>query len=252
MLLRRSASEPVLPGKQQLLIVLDWDDTMIATTWLKTWLEKPPADRDPPEDGAFAELSAVSEAASKTLEAAERLGASVVLVTNALQEWLDLSLTMMPALQEAFARVGVVVHARPAECDPSEWKRLTFERVTAGYASVLSIGDGQEEREACLGLEAGPLRRSVMLLDAPTPAQLVAQHVYLAQHLERLAQVGREACDLRLHRAPGGEWVLEPVIVQQCQHRSPREPSTSSHYSGVAALGLGFVVGAAAYLRLRQ
>jgi hypothetical protein len=193
------------------LVVLDWDDTLLPTTWLvkeKILMAPPNASRSvgtaqrrmTPEHRA--ELAALEAAAHELLDAAELLG-KVIIVTNAITTWVEKSgHALVPSLASRIA-ARYPVFARPFGmklADMTSWKTYAFDREAEAYGTILSVGDGPDERGACLTL---PYRRvrSIKLLEDPSAEDLRTQQVFVAQRLADVASDARSVLDLETRRA---------------------------------------------------
>merc|ERR1719210_297053 len=77
-------AEEALPSANHVLHLVDWDDTILPTTWLsrQRLLKK----RAVASEEQQAQLASLAEAAASTLEAAASIG-RVVIVTNAAEGW---------------------------------------------------------------------------------------------------------------------------------------------------------------------
>jgi len=177
---------------KETLIVFDWDDTILPTTWLQ---------RLHNSSGGFL-LNSETEVAMKSLSAicaetlllASSLG-QVIFVTNSVPGWMDQSCQMfMPQLLELIRRYNII--ARPMHAALT-FKTGVFQREFKSYRNLISIGDGNAERSASLRLQMTPdlmlsgrdskegtkRVKSVKLLELPTCQQLYAQHEMLHQRL---------------------------------------------------------------------
>jgi hypothetical protein len=220
------------PAEPAVLVVFDWDDTLLPTSWLlrEKILSPPPnacvsvataAQRMTPEH--VAELEAITAAAHATLDAAERLG-KVILVTNALTDWVEKSGKLVPSLASRVVD-RYPVFARPLGMSPSDleaWKTHVVGQESVGFDTVVSVGDGLDERNACLTLPERFKTRSVKFYDTPVPADLVAQHAKLVQCLDFVMQDERASLDLAMYRPdptlPDWKLVSYSAPVQNHRH----------------------------------
>lgn len=170
--------------REETLIVLDWDDTILPTSWLQrinALCEKPL------RPDAQQQISALCAACATTLTLAHSLG-TVIIITNSAPGWVDQSCQLfMPSMYQPVMRLPIV--AKPMNA-PLTFKIGAFRRECRKYANLVSIGDGDAERAASLrlgvsmGVEEVPSRvKSLKLLDLPTCQQLIAQHETLQQRL---------------------------------------------------------------------
>jgi hypothetical protein len=180
------------------LIILDWDDTLLPSTWLQQQGLQIASDADMPNHEQKMELSMVARHVIKTLRRARRLG-HVIIVTNAEKGWVEL--TCAKFLPEVFPHLeGIKVtsarsafeHIQPPS--PVQWKWLTFHREIAAFyrmqaklpgmqhkISIISIGDANHERTALFRAteDRDCWTKSLKLMERPTVEQLLRQHELL-------------------------------------------------------------------------
>mmetsp|Transcript_27260 Transcript_27260/g.62809 ORF Transcript_27260/g.62809 Transcript_27260/m.62809 type:complete len:420 (-) Transcript_27260:88-1347(-) len=184
---------------QETVIVFDWDDTLLPTSWLER-IHALSAGA-PLRPDMQRQISALSAACAQTLSIAATLG-TVVIVTNSAPGWLDQSCQLfMPQLCQQLR--SFPVFAKPTHA-PLTFKMVTFQRECRTYRNVISIGDGDSERVASLRLQnnsfSEPRRKawqgdsdaqrcvkSVKLVELPTCQQLVQQQEMLQVRLPDIA-----------------------------------------------------------------
>lgn len=177
------------------LIVLDWDDTLLPSTWLQQQGLQITAGSALPSEEQKAELSRVARCVIKTLRRAKRLG-HVIVVTNAEKGWVELScrkfLPEVAPLLEGVKVLSARALFEPAwPQSPIQWKRLAFHREVSTFfqgpsktaaadirKNVVSVGDSLQERTALLEATDGRhcWAKSLKLLERPSVEQLVKQH----------------------------------------------------------------------------
>mmetsp|Transcript_54366 Transcript_54366/g.129550 ORF Transcript_54366/g.129550 Transcript_54366/m.129550 type:complete len:419 (+) Transcript_54366:68-1324(+) len=178
---------------QETVIVFDWDDTLLPTSWLER-IHALSAGA-PLRPDMQRQILALTAACASTLHLAATLG-TVVIVTNSAPGWLDQSCQLfMPQLCQHMR--GFQVFAKPSHA-PLTFKMMTFQRECRQYRNVISVGDGDAERVASLRLQAGSIDRkkawqgegdaprcvkSVKLIELPTCQQLVQQQEMLQVRL---------------------------------------------------------------------
>lgn len=222
------------------LIIVDWDDTFLPTSFLQ---EKGVLEPGCPEwkfDTVEELLDAYDTIALATLEVLKTVG-ELVFVTNASEGWVEhTSSLFMPEVAAALA--GVQVWSARAQYEPlgvpcGEWKQHMFQRLTqehverGGAHHVFSLGDADYERLAVLSCApaAGCVAHSVKLLTLPTVEQLTMQHTLLQDRLAAWAaeteplDVGFADCDLV---APGPQDAEEPPAVYSCHRDFQAEVET--------------------------
>mmetsp|Transcript_12581 Transcript_12581/g.44044 ORF Transcript_12581/g.44044 Transcript_12581/m.44044 type:complete len:350 (-) Transcript_12581:375-1424(-) len=201
-MLTHTSPEMVRARARDTIIIMDWDDTLLASSWLASHglrLDSPSVPRS-----IMAQLEQLEESVLTLLWRAAECG-RVVVVTNAETGWVELSAQkfmprVLPALEEAGVRV---VSARstfePAFPDsPCDWKVQAFhEEVRAAVEEkrgdrvlhAISLGDSIHERQAIHQVMHGlPASRtkSVKFVERPTASQLRRQVDCLAGCIEHL------------------------------------------------------------------
>ena len=177
------------PPMEHTVIIFDWDDTLLSSSWLAqnglrldAPVEVPPA--------AAEQLATLQESVCALLRRAIEIG-TVIIITNAETGWVELSAKrFMPAVVPLLSAVRVL-SARstyePLFACPSEWKVHAFAHELAGACAglhpecvrnVISFGDSVHERHAIHKVTAGvPFTRtkSVKFVERPTIEQLKRQ-----------------------------------------------------------------------------
>jgi hypothetical protein len=181
------------------LIIFDWDDTLLPSSWLK---DNMLLDSDIcPSSEQQVQLENMADCARSTLQTAVQIG-KVVVVTNAQEGWIEMSCTkFMPSLASLLKTVDIVSaqsHYRKFSEDPAEWKRLAFaEEVDILYGkcsdvpqNIISVGDSTHELFAlkCVTEEPNCYGKSIKLLQKPTLEQLIEQHDVVASTLLEVAE----------------------------------------------------------------
>jgi len=195
--------EEALPSAHHVLHLVDWDDTILPTTWLSR--QGLLNGRAVASEEQQAKLTSLAEAAASTLEAAASIG-RVVIVTNAAEGWVQQSClrflpTLVPVLQELTIVSARSIFERQGIRCPTERKRGAFDREVEGMAdaflddlgaslSLVAIGDSSHEHEAVLKAAEkvpGCYTKSLRLAERPTPEQLLEEHLLVAGTLEEVA-----------------------------------------------------------------
>jgi len=210
------ASEPEGPGAerpedgpftpQETLLIFDWDDTVLPTSWLAA--EGLLQGSSPePSDEQSSKLRALAAVVSRTLACARRCG-RVIIITNAEQGWVEWSCRrFLPGLG-ASLRGLQVVSARgdfePQGFATEEWKCLAFAREVGAYYrggaaggrwNVLSLGDSIHEHRALVRATEGVPRCSAKALrfsPMPQVETLVEQHELVASTLCKVVQLSED------------------------------------------------------------
>lgn len=201
----------VSPPNSGNLIILDWDDTVIPTTFLANNHVAPEV------------LSAFAKEAELFLRECRKYG-QVVLCTNAELWWPQSSAwTYFPELGDILAEIPVLsaqtTFAPLGYTDPFDWKRLAFEQILTSYqcTNVLSIGDAWYERSAvilaCRALATSSCKtvccKSLKFLDGPDVDALRNQQATATQLLRRV--MAHEGC-LDIFLPPGAPGSVPPDL----------------------------------------
>ena len=197
------------------VMLLDWDDTILPTTWLLSGQHSPSQVLH-----AMVSLDQVIVRWLRLLET--QFNTHVVMVTNAAEEHVQHSLRRyLPHTRAAIlARHIPIVSARDLYSglhphSTSTWKKLAFHRVLAQLAKmhslprhtrVLIFGDGPDEMAAGEGLKKHGMD-VVLLKGAPTPSPQVVEEQLDGVILGRKAVTPHGVLARRRHvgrgRAPG-------------------------------------------------
>ena len=192
------------PPKHQTVIIFDWDDTVLPSTWVQCQGLRLD---EGSEVSAWQreQLLEVAKVAIATLRLAKQHG-TVVLVTNAERGWIELSCQkFMPTLFPSLENVKVVSARTSYESaetsSPLDWKLRAFEaEIRRCYGSttlvdpdsrknVLSLGDSVHEREALLRASS-PLpncrSKSLKFVERPDIAQICKQHSLVTSCFDRI------------------------------------------------------------------
>jgi hypothetical protein len=172
------------------LIILDWDDTILPTSWLERIRALTAGVPLRPEvQRQMANLCAVC---ANTMAMAQQMG-TVVFITNSAPGWVDQSCQLfMPQIYQQVR--GYQIFAKPMHA-PLTFKLSAFRRECQAFRNLVSVGDGDAERAASLRLLTPPDRKalaragdvadvsrcvkSVKLIEFPSCQQLIAEHEML-------------------------------------------------------------------------
>lgn len=204
---------PIPP--ENTLIILDYDDTLLPTNWAAVQNRVALNDPVPPE--LLAPLAELSEIAIQTIDACLR-AAMVVIVTNASVEWVSRSgEKFIPDILRHVQSQGIeIISARDrlqsTGLPQRRWKTRVFEEIINDVfgdrlrdgteCSVISIGDGDGEREACLEMcrtlgVSEWFFKSLKLLAQPTCSQLISEHMLIQQAFADIMKV-RQSLDMAI------------------------------------------------------
>lgn len=173
---------PASPSlKLDTILVFDWDDTILPTSWLERIHALSAGGPLRPE--VQRQIASLSSVAAQTLNLATSLG-TVVIITNSAPGWVAQSCQLfMPQMLQQVR--SYQTFAKPMHA-PITFKINSFRRECRQFKNVISVGDGDAERIASLRLN-GPEQRkgpdaeaprhvkSVKLIELPTCQQLASQ-----------------------------------------------------------------------------
>jgi len=178
-----------LPAKRQTVTFLDWDDTLLCTTFLS-------ARQDVGLSAALEmQLSSIGATVAKVLEVAKRLG-RVFIVTNAEDGWVQASAGLyLPRLLPALDGVAVRSARSKFEArhpnDMPKWKEKAFLEARRQmnpqiFTNVISIGDSPYEMTAARNLSFKfneALLKTVKFKVHPSPIELQRQLDFVLREL---------------------------------------------------------------------
>jgi len=174
-----------ITDRHHTLIIFDWDDTCFPTKWFMRnhlqvnttgWLKY---------KSYFDDLDM---ALSRMLLTYSEYG-TVVIVTNALSEWVYMSASILPTVSDVLQHIKII-SARKLYQDKSttmdEWKRQAFNNelgklmTKKDITNIISIGDAEYEYNALVALYAkhhkqNKIMKSIRFVSDPS------QHVLLDQ-----------------------------------------------------------------------
>mmetsp|Transcript_87610 Transcript_87610/g.271269 ORF Transcript_87610/g.271269 Transcript_87610/m.271269 type:complete len:275 (-) Transcript_87610:208-1032(-) len=197
---------------EQTILIFDWDDTILPSTWMQREGLTLDAASNPNEEQA-AQLRALARQAARTLQSAKCLG-SVVLVTNAERGWIELTChKFMPSLLPLLESFKVVsarsAYERPGVTSPVEWKCRAFRSECGSFyrgaaadrkRNVVSLGDSLNERSALIVVTTemqNCCTKSLKFMEQPDVTQLQREHELVSRSLQQI--VGHDgSLDLRV------------------------------------------------------
>ena len=182
------------------LMIFDWDDTILPTSYLAKLGYK--LDSPNPNPAVQQVLDEYSLLVNKTLSEASRRG-HVMIVTNAETGWIQL--TVEKFLPKSVATVGRFEHISARSMfeptgilTPIAWKESAFKMVVQEYlratpagnnrkCQVVSLGDSGHEREAilkvCQEYRNEVICKSLKFMERPDLDSLRKQHVLIQECL---------------------------------------------------------------------
>jgi len=173
------------------ILIFDWDDTVLPSTWIQEQGLRLDDDSIPNEEQQ-ARLEKMAASVAQTLSIAKRHG-KVILVTNAEHGWIELSCQkFMPALVPYLEDVKILsarsTYEHQGVASPFEWKYLAFESeiccfydalAVDGRKNVISFGDSAHEREALIRVTermSNCRTKSLKFVERPEVEQLLKEH----------------------------------------------------------------------------
>lgn len=188
------------------LIILDWDDTLLPSTWLQQQGLQIAAGSAMPNEEQKALLQRLARRVIRILRSTKQLG-QVTIVTNAEKGWVELSCSkflpeVLPLLEgiKIMSARSTFEHAHP-QSTPMHWKRLAFRSEIAAFfhasavgcvednwKNMISVGDSMQERTALLEATQGRdcWSKSLKFVERPSPEQLMRQQRLLGACLRYL------------------------------------------------------------------
>jgi len=179
------------PSQDQHVIIFDWDDTLLASSFLAAHGYRLDADMDRRENSEFVknELKLLEACVITILNEALQRGV-VNIITNAEHGWVELSAQkFLPGVVPYLSKVNVISarttyeHLHPDS--PVKWKYCAMHERLSGLISaeetrknIMSFGDSHVEREAVRAVTRGAVNtrtKSIKFAECPNPEQLRKQ-----------------------------------------------------------------------------
>mmetsp|Transcript_29227 Transcript_29227/g.51115 ORF Transcript_29227/g.51115 Transcript_29227/m.51115 type:complete len:458 (+) Transcript_29227:103-1476(+) len=184
--------KPQRPPRHQTVIIFDWDDTLLCTSFLNDLqlIQLP--------EPVLRCLKEIEKVVINLLSLALSLGHTFI-ITNAVKGWVEHSAAKhIPGIMPVLQRVRVVsARSRYEAYYPGEvakWKAETFLEVQRQLDSqvvtnVVSLGDSHFEMDAALVMGRQfeqAMIKTVKFQEAPSPEELVKQQELVCQEFERI------------------------------------------------------------------
>jgi len=183
--------------KKETLFILDWDDTLFPTNWvMQNGINLTIQATKDQYTIYFQELDRVL---SKFLKRVISLG-KVIIVTNALLVWIDISSVVLPHTYHLLKKVEII-SARGTYKNKSskmmDWKMMAFrdlidrEFQNMKLMNIISVGDAEYEYQALIALNNRQLGtkkylKSVRFMKDPTHEVLVDQLEVLSSAIQKI------------------------------------------------------------------
>ncbi|CRH03682.1 HAD domain ookinete protein, putative [Plasmodium relictum] len=177
------------------LIVFDYDDTILPTSWITIKMKLTLYDIIPVYLKQL--FNKLSNVVINTLNLCLTQG-KLVIVTNASLEWLiNSAKKFIPEVWTFITQNNIrIISARDrlinSLIDPKDWKKIIFHQIinevlspylynTSFICFIYSVGDGNDERNACffisqLNQYSSCIFKSLKFLSEPTCQKLIAEH----------------------------------------------------------------------------
>lgn len=143
--------------RRNTIIIIDWDDTLYPTSWT---VENNIDLTNPKSRYKYIKyFEKLDDNLNAMLTVMMTMG-EVVIITNAMPEWVELSLSVLPKTKKTMKNVEVIsARARYQNiAKMPEWKKYTFleemnkRSKTKRYTNILSLGDAEFEYDALVNL----------------------------------------------------------------------------------------------------
>jgi len=180
--------------QSQTVIIFDWDDTLLCTSFLNASYDKPMS------VNAKRHLKGIEQAALQLLELAMSLG-EVFIITNAMEGWVEWSAEKyVPALLPILDRLRIISARTKFEAeypmDYGQWKIQAFLEVQRQLNSpvvtnLICLGDSQFEMDAVkvMGAEfAEAVVKTVKFRESPGPQELLKQIDLVRSKFKRIVE----------------------------------------------------------------
>lgn len=183
------------PPKHQTVIIFDWDDTLLCTSFLQR------SQGQSMSPAVHRILKRIEQVALRLLENALKVGQTFI-ITNAMEGWVEESAQRcLPNLVPILKKQVPVISARSTQesnCygDISQWKVRAFLEVgrqlhNEAITNLVSIGDSAYELQAAKVMGSQfekSFVKTVKLQENPSPQELSRQLELLAPKLENIVQ----------------------------------------------------------------
>lgn len=185
--------------KHQTVIIFDWDDTILCTSFLNSQHQND----ESLSDAEVLCLQKIQTTVIKLLGLSNRLGQTFI-ITNAMDGWVEYSAAKwVPELLPILKNVRVIsARTKYEPCFPGEvnkWKIQAFLDVQKQLDSqiitnLISLGDSNFEMDAVhvMGKEfAQALVKTIKFRENPSPSELLKQLELVTQKFEQIVENGR-------------------------------------------------------------
>jgi hypothetical protein len=175
---------------QDTVFILDWDDTIMCSSWLKTLGVE--LENNKPPDEILQETAKIATAVEGLINKISECG-RLFIVTNATDGWVELSCQLfMPSIYYLVLSIPIISAQELYSykfINPNTWKMMAFrneilatlfDKGSQTTRHIISIGDGEAEQMAIRSIQPiriyGPLiTKSIRIMPQSTPAELIDQ-----------------------------------------------------------------------------
>ena len=179
------------------VIILDWDDTLFPTSWVvKNNINVIDAESRWKYIPMFSDLD---KTLYRLIQRLKKYG-KVVIVTNALENWLNNAVTVLPRTAQLISSVKILSARQLFQSkfnNMEEWKKQTFKKIinkeinNDQTLNIISIGDAEYEYKALVDLydynkNNKKILKSIKLIQNPTHNILIDQLLVLYNAIPEL------------------------------------------------------------------
>lgn len=183
------------------LIIIDWDDTLYPTTWI---MDNGIDLTDPRARSKYmTHFEYLDEHLSSALRHMITLG-EVVIITNAMPEWIELSVSVLPKTKKCLKNIDVISARQRYQnkIKMNDWKKFTFleellkRSKDQKYQNIMSLGDAEYEYNALINLynlDMLPHKylKSIKFIKSTEYNTLVEQIIMIHQNITTICKAPR-------------------------------------------------------------
>lgn len=191
--------------RENTLFILDWDDTLFPTSWVT----KNNVDivNNESRDRYIEHFKTLDRALSSFLKNIKKYG-KVIIVSNAMTEWVKVSSIVLPHTYHVLKNISVV-SARSLFSDQTkevmEWKKRTFQLIidkefeNKKTMNVFSVGDAEYEHNALIALTQSNFDKikylkSFRLIKNPGYEELIEEITMLDMYIHKFIDLDKQLC----------------------------------------------------------
>lgn len=216
---------PISPDKPpitQSLVIIDWDDTLVPTTWLVKRGIRP--DKEAVlSSGRLEYFEELSKTIGLLIRKAQTYG-KVVIITNSADGWVQESVRKyMPSLLKVLEGIQIFsarsIYENCLGNMPLMWKvhafrhqlYSTFGPSPSVVKNVLSLGDSLHERAALRTLKGdNTYAKNIKFMDTPTPELALKQLRFIEHFMQQLVE-HKADLDLMIDLRRESKDVVSPI-----------------------------------------